>query len=57
MLALGKPFERQTPNHILRDLADLGYRKGEPLEKIADSLEATLELRVSELYRLNSRDD
>ena len=43
MLALGKPFERRLPEHILRDLAEVGYRKGEPIERIADDLEATID--------------
>jgi len=37
MLALGKPFERRLPEHVLRDLAEEDYRcKNEPIERIAD---------------------
>ena len=41
MLALGKPFERRLFAYMLRDLANIEHRQGVPVEKIADSLEAT----------------
>jgi hypothetical protein len=41
MLALGKPFERRLFAYMLRDLANIEHRQGVPVEKIANSLEAT----------------
>ncbi len=41
MLALGKPFERQIPDYMLRDLAVDRHQKGQSVEIIADYLEAT----------------
>jgi hypothetical protein len=40
MLAIGKPFERRTPNYILRELAEIEHCQKRSIEQIADYLEA-----------------
>ena len=40
MLAIGKPFQRRTPEYMLRELADIKNREGQSVEEIAEYLEA-----------------
>jgi hypothetical protein len=41
MLAIGKPFQRRTPDYMLRDLADIRNREGQSVNEIAEYLDAT----------------
>jgi phage terminase large subunit len=41
MLAIGKPFQRRTPDYMLRDLADIRNREGQSVDQIAEYLDAT----------------
>jgi hypothetical protein len=43
MLAIGKPFQRRTPDYMLRDLADIRNCEGQSVDQIAEYLDVTPE--------------